>query len=298
METAIQSYKVLTMVGKTPFSDGSKQEVGGEETDGAITKFNLGIIGMVALAAIASGSEYRTRTRSLNVNVVFREADPLTFSSLFFPFTVASMVLTASAIVDIACCCLYIIAPVAIVQKIKLSKLGTLRSQHNELRNEVNKLAAQNERLQNTNTKLDLQCTELQGVSAEYQALVKQRGAQVDRLLAIVKENGEIQAKIKKNLQTQVMQQAMDTILKSDTNEDFAISVKELPQFKLRMKGIPGVEFDEANFGKLFKEKEGELGLKDIMQLFHNLVDDIPENDNVFHLKPQALAPRKSFLGI
>lgn len=58
METAIQSYKVLTMVGKSPFSDGSKQEVGGEETDGAITKFNLGIIGMVALAAIASGSEY------------------------------------------------------------------------------------------------------------------------------------------------------------------------------------------------------------------------------------------------
>ena len=58
METAVQSYKVLTMVGKSPFSDDSKLEVGGEETDGAVTKIKLGFIGIVALAAIGSGSEY------------------------------------------------------------------------------------------------------------------------------------------------------------------------------------------------------------------------------------------------
>lgn len=58
METAVQSYKVLTMVGKSPFSNASKTEVGGQETDGVITKFNLGLIGIVALAAIVSGSTY------------------------------------------------------------------------------------------------------------------------------------------------------------------------------------------------------------------------------------------------
>jgi hypothetical protein len=57
METAIQSYKILTTVGKSPFADREKTTVGGEETDGAITQFNMGIIGIVALAAIASGSE-------------------------------------------------------------------------------------------------------------------------------------------------------------------------------------------------------------------------------------------------
>jgi hypothetical protein len=57
METAIQSYKILTMVGKSPFVDGNKTTVGGEETDGAITQLNLGIIGIVALVAVTSGSE-------------------------------------------------------------------------------------------------------------------------------------------------------------------------------------------------------------------------------------------------
>jgi biopolymer transport protein ExbD len=74
--------------------------------------------------------------------------------------------------------------------------------------------------------KLDKECTNLQGVTAEYQTLANQYGDQVERLVCIVKENGEIQAKIKKSLQTQVMQQALESILKSDTNEDFAISQK------------------------------------------------------------------------
>jgi myosin heavy subunit len=210
------------------------------------------------------------------------------------------MVLTVSTIVVVSCGCLFIVAPIAVVQKIKLNKLGTFRSQHNELRNEVNKFAAQNEKLKDINMKLDKECTNLQGVTAEYETLANQYGDQVERLVGIVKENGEIQAKIKKSLQTQVMQQALESILKSDTNEDFAISQKELPQFKLRMKNIPGVIFDEPNFDKLFQEKkvkDEELHLKEIMQLFRNLMDDIPENDNVFHLTPQVLAPRKSFLG-
>lgn len=202
------------------------------------------------------------------------------------------MVLTASTIVDIACGCLFVVAPVAVIQKVKLNKLPTLRSVHNELRRQVNKFHAQNERLQSSNVKLNAECNELKGVEAEYGVLAKKYGANVDRLLAIVKENGEIQKKIVKSLQSQVMQQALDTILKADTNDDFAISQKEIPMLKVRMNGIPGVEFDEANFDRLFKQNKGELGLHDIMQLFRNLVDDIPENDNIFHIKPQALAPR------
>lgn len=70
METAVQSYKVLTMVGKSPFANGAKETVGGEETDGAITNFNLGIIGIVALVAIASGSEYEESLVWCNIHNV------------------------------------------------------------------------------------------------------------------------------------------------------------------------------------------------------------------------------------
>jgi hypothetical protein len=208
------------------------------------------------------------------------------------------MYLTVSYVVDFACACLLVVTPIALHQKWQLAKLPTLRSQHNELRREVNKFSAENDRLSQNNIKLDSEVTELQGVEKEYQKLVKEHSTQLDKLLRIMEENGKLQARIKRSLQTQVMQQVMETILKCDTDDDFSISQKELPQFKLRMSRIPGVEFDESNFDALFKEKKGDLHLKDIMQLFHNLTDDIPENDNVFHLKPEKLAPRSSsFLG-
>ena len=204
---------------------------------------------------------------------------------------VASMYLTVSAIVDLSSASLFVIAPIVVVQKAKLRKLGTLRQAQNDLRAQVNRLSMEIENLKLQNIELDLQTTELSKVTGEYKKFAKARGAQVDRLLSIVEENGAIQAKIKRNLESQVMQQALDTILKCDTDEDFSISQKEIPQMQLRLSRIKGVEFDKRNFDKLFKKNKGELHLKEIMAMFRNLKDDIPEEENIFHLKPEKLAP-------
>jgi chromosome segregation ATPase len=204
-------------------------------------------------------------------------------------------------IVDVSSLCLYIVAPILVVQKAKLRRLGTLRQAQNSLREQVNQLSFAIEKLKTQNIELDLQATELSKVTSEYTRLSQQYGSQVDRLMAIVKENGEIQDKIKKNLEVQVMQSALDTILKCDTDEDFAISQDEIPQMQLRLSKIKGVEFDKANFDRLFKKNKGELKLKEIMEMFRNLKDDIPEEENIFHLKPEKLAPTtprsRSFLG-
>ena len=55
MDTAYQSYKVLSKIGKSPF-DGPN-EVGGEETDSVVTKVTIGVFGIVAITAIVSGGE-------------------------------------------------------------------------------------------------------------------------------------------------------------------------------------------------------------------------------------------------
>jgi len=269
MDTAKLSYQVLSSVGKSPFGN-EKDTVEGEETDSVVTGASVPFMVLVALVAVGSG--------------------------------IASMVLTVSTVVDVACGCLFIVSPVVIVQKYKLRKLGTLRQEQNELRNEVNKLSAEMDSLKQQNIELSNEATELSSVAAEYKKLSKERGEQVDRLVAIVKENGEIQNKIKKNLERAVMQQALDTVLKCDTDEDFSISQKEIPQLKLRLSNIPGVEFDKENFDKLFKGRKGDLKLQDIMEMFRNLKADIPEEDNIFHLKTEKLpanTPRKqrSFLG-
>lgn len=207
------------------------------------------------------------------------------------------MILTTSWIVDVACACLYIVAPIAVVQKIKLSKLGTLRTQQNRLRESVNRFALENTRLSNNLGTLNTEVTSLKGVSADLAAITKKTGGQTDRLVSIVKENGEIQAKVKKHLEMQVMQSVLSAVLKSDTDEDFSISADEIPRMQLRLGNIPGITFDKANFDKHFKANDGELKLKDIMAMLHNLKDDIPEKDNIFHYDTKQLKKQKSILG-
>jgi hypothetical protein len=125
--------------------------------------------------------------------------------------------------------------------------------------------------------------------------IAKKTGANVDRLVAIVKENGEIQEKIKANLEKEVMQNVLRDVLASDTNQDFSFSKRELRRLEMSLGNIPGVDFDKENFGKLCKT-DSDITIEEIMEMFRNLKNpDIPEEDNIFHLKPERLAAKKGF---
>ena len=210
------------------------------------------------------------------------------------------MVLTTSYIVDVACVCLYVVAPIAVIQKVKLSKLGSLRTQQNKLRNNVNDFSAENSRLSSNVEMLNVEVLDLKTVSSDLAAITKKSGGQTDRIVEIVKENGQIQSKIKRHLETQVMQSVLNAVLASDTDEDFSISVNEIARMKLRLKNIPGIKFDEKNFDAMYANKVGEkeLQMNDIMKMFRNLKEDIPEQENIFHIDTKQLAPKKrSILG-
>lgn len=209
------------------------------------------------------------------------------------------MVVTASVVVDVACVCLFVVTPIAVVQKVVLNKLGTMRHQQNELRESVNLFSAENFRLTGNVSQLNSQVTELKGTEASLAEVVKKSGGQADRLVEIVKENGVIQDKIKRQLETQVMQQVLTAVLDSDTDDDFTLDAREIPKLQLRLSNIPGIVFDKANFDKLFADKGDEnLKLKDIMSMFRNLKDPIPESENIFHYETKQLLPRqKSLLG-
>jgi vacuolar-type H+-ATPase subunit D/Vma8 len=129
----------------------------------------------------------------------------------------------------------------------------------------------------------------LKQVETALDAVAKKSGAQADELVSIIQENGEIQANVKRSLEASVMQTLLMTVLNSDSDEDFVLSHKELLRLETRLSNLPGVAFDKANFQKFCANKE--LTLAQLMQLLRNLKDDtVPEDDNVFHLKPENLA--------
>ncbi len=133
----------------------------------------------------------------------------------------------------------------------------------------------------------------LQNVEHDLEAVAKKAGGQTDRLVAIIKENAALQTKIKRNLEAAVMQNVLQIILKSDKNMDFNFDQAELKRLKWNLSNIPGVTFDANNFERKIGNKN--LTLADIMAMFRNLKEDIPEEDNIFHITPQNIVKRGLF---
>ena len=133
----------------------------------------------------------------------------------------------------------------------------------------------------------------LSDVSKDLDAIAKKSGAQVDRLVEIIEETADLQEKVKRNLEAQVMQNVMNQILSADGDADFKFNKYELRKLQTKLSNIPGVTFDKANFQKVCGSKE--LTAHDIMRMFRNLKEDIPEKDNIFHLHPEKLVKTKAW---
>lgn len=101
--------------------------------------------------------------------------------------------------------------------------------------------------------------------------------------------NAEIQVQIKKNLEKQVLSSLVSIVVNADSDRDFTLNDFELNMLIIRLKGVNGVAFDEDNFRKLIPE--APVPLDKIMTVVRNLLNnDIPEEDNVFHLKPDQMS--------
>ena len=90
------------------------------------------------------------------------------------------------------------------------------------------------------------------------------------------------------------MQNVLEALVQSDSNQDFSLNLGEKEMLILRLSNLPGIVFDDDNFRKMVGDKD--LNISHLMQMLRNLMDDgIPENDNIFHLKPAfMLEPKKA----
>lgn len=94
-------------------------------------------------------------------------------------------------------------------------------------------------------------------------------------------------------------------MLKSDQDADFIIDPEEIAGLKLRLDTIDGVDFSEENFNKALQRsgydpnsvdvKAGGFNIKVVLDVMKNLLDDdVPEEDNIFTIKPDKLIAAQS----
>jgi hypothetical protein len=184
------------------------------------------------------------------------------------------------------------LAPYAAYQKRTLVKLGGLRGQQNQLRTSVNALFHQNRTLHDSVDKLTNAVTQLEDVTQELDTIAVAAQTNVNTLVQICNENAILQCKIKKNLEQEVIQNVMTVVVNADSNQDWTLGPSEMELLVMRLKAMPGIEFDETNYRKATSssEKGDTMTLVEIMSILRNLLDDtVAEEDNIFHLKPRAL---------
>lgn len=135
------------------------------------------------------------------------------------------------------------------------------------------------------------------------QQLSKLQGQSVDTLLKQIDEYRIIQAKVQQSLESQIIQNLIDVVIRSDNDQDFIIDKNEVDGLLSRLKSIEGVNFSEANFAKAIAkagfdvqavmEKRGGFDLTAVIAVVKNLLDDrVPAKENIFQIDVQRLLPR------
>jgi hypothetical protein len=190
-----------------------------------------------------------------------------------------SMFLVQQLLVDVASGILVVVSATVGVQRFRLSGLPTFREAHNQLRSSIHVLHRANEGLAGTVDRLTQHTVHLQHVETDLDAAARKSGAQVDRLLEIVNANGELQKKIRKGLQNQVIQQIMTAVLSTDKDRNFIMGPNEVAELTVRLEHLPGVVFNKPAFLARIASDKGDLTLTDVLDMVRTMDQDLVDKE-------------------
>jgi hypothetical protein len=143
---------------------------------------------------------------------------------------------------------------------------AALREEHNKIRLQVNRLSQENDVLHQSIHKLDTQCKRLQVAEASFRALCRAQGQSTGNLQQLVTQNGHFVREMKAIQETQILQQIMTAIIRSDTDGDWRINDKEMNLLLVRLKGLDGVKnIDEGRLRNAFRS----TATKSMAALYH-----------------------------
>ncbi|KAL3795455.1 hypothetical protein HJC23_000813 [Cyclotella cryptica] len=166
----------------------------------------------------------------------------------------AAMVISPQTLVFIAggICCANV--PYSAYKEHALSKIPTLRSLNNALREDANRLSHEVDTLSEEIDLLEPEADRAAAVEEELRDIAERQQFNVDRLVDLVKENGIIIDQMKDNLRRRIVQDVIHIVVSSDRDGDNSISRQEAKALSLQIQiqlETYGVEFDCEKFIKV-----------------------------------------------
>lgn len=185
---------------------------------------------------------------------------------------IMSIIFVSSGLVDIASLLLCtFIGPTIVIQRYKLFKLGTFRTQHNKLRATTNRFIKENQELSSNITQLEKEIIELNDVNTKLDDIVQKTGQSIDELTVLIETNAKLQKQMIQNLQNDILQKIISLSFTSDSDKDLMIDPVELDVLLMRLSTIKGVLFDENKFRNYLKTKSNNLSYSDFIDIASDL---------------------------
>ncbi|EED93780.1 predicted protein [Thalassiosira pseudonana CCMP1335] len=142
-------------------------------------------------------------------------------------------------------------APYSAYKEYQITKIPTLRSLNNALREDANRLESEVDMLSEEIDSLKPKAERAIAVEEELQTIADKQQFNVDKLVDLVKENEVILDQMKENLRRRIVQDIIKLVVSSDKDNDqrFNKAEAKILALKIRIKLQEyGVDFDEQRF--------------------------------------------------
>ena len=159
-----------------------------------------------------------------------------------------------------------------------------MQETHKALSEQVDRLGRENKRLHMTVEDLSETVDRLEDVEQALDVITQTQGQSIEAFEEQVEDNRDILSKMQKNLKSNVLQNLLQVVIRSDEDENMTIEDHEIGDLINRIQSISGVEVHEQRFRDAITGSGGSLQC--VMDIIKNLEgDDVPEGEEIFIFK-------------
>ena len=217
------------------------------------------------------------RLRTVTVN-------PLLLAMMAVGANLLCIQMTENNVVKLASCLTIFLTFVLVLQQRKLKNFGSIRRQNNELRRQVHYLRQERERLHRNMDRLDEHVAELNHIPHELHRISQNQN--VDRLLAIVEEQAELQDKIRMRINQQIMQQILTIVVREDRDQNWTLRPTEIEKIIVRVGMVEGIEFDDKLFRGTLEENPSVSTVFKILRCLIERDEEFQHGTPIFRFIP------------
>ena len=177
----------------------------------------------------------------------------LEFFALYFDYENDEKYVNAAAITGL------VLVPTVLLKQVIICRMESLRAAHNKIRMEINRFMDENIKLHQNVDELEIQVKRVEDTEMKLSELTQKSNDNTLELVSLVKNNEKYVKRLGELAKEEFQEALLTTVLKSDRDNDFKITDREVRALIARFKGKQGFHLDEEKLYSLLDNSDGSI---------------------------------------